>query len=203
MIYTLTTPLPVDWQDPRIPFQQLLTLWDGSQLRTPSLNFCLLSDPSNLWFIASRAQPPEPHPKSHPKTFCPNLWECEVAELFLYDPSSDVYLEFNLAANGAWWASRFVQIRNPCENQPAFTEHIESYYRCEDRSSWRSALKISKTFLNRQIKYSSQTPVNVCAILDPSNEKFLSAAALPGLVPDFHQPGHFVQSSTMPFLEQS
>ena len=54
-----------------------------------------------------------------------------------------------------------------------------------------AALAIPIDILSARIGFGATSLINVTFILDSPDQKFVSAAKLPGAEPDFHQPSHF------------
>jgi hypothetical protein len=171
------------------------TDWYGAAL-APPLCFTLASDFTNLWFVATRQAPATCRP-GEPGSFTEGLWEQDVAELFLADPSSGAYLEFNLAPNGAWWAAIFRAPRVRNEVQPDFPSIVTSYWEADRHDAWCSAICIPHAFLEEEIGFSAETTANATAILNSPLQTFHSAHKLPGKEPDFHQPSSFRRLTTI------
>ena len=92
---------PLAWGELDVPLLGLAQDWDGARVN-PAAGFALVQDAVRLWFVASHRRPAMPHPQGRPGRFRAELWRYDVAELFLADPRSGRYFEFNLAPNGAW-----------------------------------------------------------------------------------------------------
>jgi len=84
--------------------------WYGEKFDKP-LTFGLAVDQDYLWFVGGHQQAASIHPSAKPGAFQAELWKYDVAEFFLLDPTTGRYLEFNLAANGAWWSTVFTAPR--------------------------------------------------------------------------------------------
>lgn len=181
---------PLTWGELDLPLLGVSTDWFGKKL-APPLGFALASDGKNLWFIATRQSPNTVLPGALPGKFTPELWKYDVSELFLANPQTGEYLEFNLAANGSWWASKFSAPRVPSGQQPDFESQISSYHDNNDPSTWLVALSIPIRFLELELSFGSNTTGNATFIQNSPHQTFLSAVSLPGREPDFHQPGQF------------
>jgi hypothetical protein len=184
------TNTPLAWGELDLPLLGITSDWSGTSL-APPLGFSLATDPSHLWFVATRQAPATPLPGSSSGIFTPGLWEYDVAELFIADGNSGQYLEFNIAPNGAWWAAKFSSTRIQSEEQPAFSEYIQAYHDDPDPDSWLVALSIPLAFLKEQIGFGSGSSGNPAFIMNSPEQTFHSAARLPGTEPDFHQPERF------------
>lgn len=177
----------LEWGDLDLPLSGILTDWHRNPLSPPAA-FSLAQDGENLWFIAGREAPAMIHPSAIPGDFTESLWKHDVAELFITHPDEDTYLEFNLAANGAWWASAFSSARQPISTQPDFQNYIMSYHDENQEGGWLAALSVPLGFLKKEISFGSGSRANVTFILNSPTQTFHSASKLPGVEPDFHQP---------------
>jgi hypothetical protein len=157
----------------------------------PPLGFTIAADPSNLWFVATRQAPALCHPGSEPGRFTEGLWEYDVAELFISNPESGTYLEFNLAPNGAWWAAKFTSPRVRMPVQPDFESAVTAHCSDDGDGTWFAALAIPTAFLSKHVGFGAGETANVTCIMNSPQQTFHSACKLPGSEPDFHQPGHF------------
>lgn len=185
-----TTQASLNWGELDVPLLGVSTDWFGKNI-IPPLGFSLVADPEHFWFIAMRQAPTFPHPDAPDGQFFPELWKYDVSELFLGDPSTGNYLEFNLAANGAWWAAKFDSPRNASPTQPDFKTHIASFSENDDTSSWICALRIPLDFLKEHIRFNLGTTGNVCFIMNSPAQTFHTVTKLLGAEPDYHQPAHF------------
>ena len=193
-VQIFTSEQPIGWGNLELPLLGLQQDWQGKPL-IQALGFSLAMDPTQLWFIAAPQQLQQVHPEAVSGEFTPELWKHDVSELFLGDPSTGHYLEFNLAANGAWWAAKFCKPRQAQELQPSFQTQIQSYADLSSPSNPIAALSIPLDFLRREINLGKSTVSNVTFIQHSPAQIFISAAPLPGVDPDFHQPSHFLQLS--------
>lgn len=185
-----SSDLPLIWGELDLPLFGLAQDWHGERLEPP-VAFSLALDPERLWFVATRRAPAKTHPDARPGNFTPELWKHDVAELFLGDPATGEYLEFNLAANGAWWAAKFVSPRTPSAGQPDFPSHVKTYSDETDPTRWLAAIAVPLAFLEKEISLGPLTTANATFILESPRQIFVTAAKLPGTDPDFHQPGGF------------
>lgn len=188
---------PIGWGKLELPLLGLNQDWQGNPL-IQTVGFSLAMDPTHLWFIAAPQQIQHIHPEAVSGEFTPELWKHDVSELFLGDPSTGNYLEFNLAANGAWWAAKFSKPRQPQEAQPSFQTQIKTYADLSSPSNPIAALSIPLDFLRRELNLGDLTVSNVTFIQQSPAQIFISAAPLPGVEPDFHQPSYFLQLTKQP-----
>lgn len=181
---------PLTWGELDLPVLGMTSDWHGRALNPP-MGFAVATDTASLWFLATRDAPAICRPGAEPGAFTEGLWEWDVAELFLADPASGVYLEFNLAPNGAWWAAKFTAPRVRALSQPDFQSFVTSHSEGIIGNAWCAAIRVPLDFLVSEIGYGAHTTANATAILNSPHQTFHSAAKLPGLQPDFHQPGAF------------
>ena len=184
------------WGGLDLPVMGINSDWHGVALHPP-LCFTLAADPSNLWFVATRQAPATCRPGAEPGSFAEGLWEYDVAELFLANPTTGAYLEFNLAPNGAWWAAKFSAPRIRAQAQPDFPSIVTSHWEDISYDNWCAAICIPLTLLEKEIGFGAETTANATAILNSPLQTFHSAHKLPGTEPDFHQPASFIRFSTI------
>lgn len=123
-----------------------------------------------------------------PGAFIEGLWESDVVELFLGEPGSTRYQEFNLSPRGAWWTMSFSGYRS------RMTTDAMPGVRCYADvvgEAWRAAMEIPLRELT--IAWSPDNGnVNVTAV-HGSPQQFATAANLGGGEPDFHRAERFVR----------
>ena len=192
-----TSEKPLTWGKLELPMMGLTRDWFGERVDPPS-TFTLANDAESLWFISVFPHATEIHPDSSPGQFTPELWKYDVAELFIANPETGEYLEFNLTANGAWWACRFSSVRHPSAEQPGFSDMIRSHHDPAGDRHFVAGLRIPLIFLKKEIDFSASTTANITIIRDSPSQRFLSACKLPGPQPDFHQPQYFTHLSPSP-----
>lgn len=185
---------PLVWGELDLPVLGMCSDWHGRAL-DPPLGFVVAADPESLWFLATRQAPAFCRPGVEPGSFAEGLWEWDVAELFLADPESGAYLEFNLTPNGAWWAAKFTAPRVRAETQPDFPACVTSHWQEISEDGWCAAVRVPLDFLKKEIGYGPRTTANTTAILNSPRQTFHSAHRLPGAEPDFHQPAAFARLS--------
>jgi hypothetical protein len=192
-----TSEQPLAWGNLDLPMIGLTNDWFGDKHEPPS-TFTLAKDSNFLWFISIFPKSSIIHPMASPGQFTHELWKYDVAELFLTNPETGEYLEFNLTSNSAWWASKFSSIRLPSDKQPRFTENILTHHDKSQADYYVSGLQIPIIFLQKEIDFGFITRGNITIIRNSPNQLFLSASKLPGLQPDFHQPNSFKNLSFIP-----
>jgi hypothetical protein len=181
---------PLAWGSLDLPLMGVSTDWHGKAL-VPPLAFSLAKDGQKLWFVALRQSAVSFHPGARPGAFTPELWKHDVSELFIAAPEGGKYIEFNLAANGAWWACAFDSVREPAVRQPDFASAVETFHDDVEDDCWLAALTVRLDFLRDEVGFGTGSRANAAFILNSPRQTFHSAAKLPGEVPDFHLPASF------------
>lgn len=178
------------WGELDLPLFGIGRDWSGQACDAPAA-FCLAIDPQRFWIIASHARSAQLHPAARPGKFTPELWKHDVAELFLSDPMTGRYFEFNLAPNGAWWSCEFTgPRRRAAEEDIAFPE-IATFAELSPDGGWVAAMAIPLELLQARLNFGQGTRGNVTFILGSPAQRFLTAARLAAGEPDFHRPEHF------------
>jgi hypothetical protein len=195
-----TSPRPLAWGKLDVSLFGLIKDLNGSPLEMPAA-FSLVVDGRSLWFIANHRKPAELHPQARPGAFQAELWKHDVAELFLSDPVSGRYFEFNLAPNGAWWTCEFTAPRIRADAAEIAMPEIATFSELSGDGSWLAAMAIPLDLLRARLDFGNNTRVNVTMILESPEQRFLSANPLKGHEPDFHQPGCFSQVLFTPLPE--
>ena len=144
-----------------------------------------------VWFVASHGSPARIHPAARPGRFTPELWKHDVAELFLTDPTSGRYFEFNLSPNGAWWSCEFTAPRVRAEPVEIAFPEVATFAELAPNGGWVAAMAIPRDLLEARLDFGAKSRLNVNFILGSPEQRFLSAVDLGGGEPDFHQPGKF------------
>ena len=146
-----------------------------------------------LWFLAHHDKAARLHPEARPGVFQADLWQHDVAELFLADPVSGRYFEFNLSPNGAWWCCEFTAPRVRAEKTDAPMPNVATFAEVAEDGAWLAAMALPLDLLRARLDFGMETRANVAFILGSPQQSFLSAAELGGDTPDFHQPAKFRQ----------
>jgi hypothetical protein len=193
-IFTSTETL--HWGELDLPILGLGKDWHGNPVE-PMAGFSVVLDPSHLWFIANHRSPAQLHPKARPGLFQAELWQYDVAELFLADPSTGRYFEFNLAPNGAWWSCEFTAPRVRADEVDIAMPDVTTFSELAPDGAWLAAMRIPLDLLQARLDFGATTRMNVSFILGAPQAQLISATPLPG-EPDFHQPEHFTQVQFTP-----
>jgi hypothetical protein len=180
----------IQWGELSLPVWGLGRDWYGEEIAAP-LMFSLAIDSQRLWLVTAGKTPSKIHPQARPGAYIAELWRYDCAELFLSDSTSGRYLEFNLAANGAWWSSEFVAPRQRADELDIAFPEVATFAELSAEGAWMSAMALPLDLLESRIGFSIHTRVNVTFITHSPAQQFLSATKLPGSEPDFHQPVHF------------
>jgi len=192
-----TSPDPLQWGALDVPLMGLTKDWHGAPLQVAA-GFSLVMDARRLWFIAHHRKAADLHPQARPGMFLAGLWRHDVAELFLADPVSGRYFEFNLAPNGAWWSCEFTAPRVRAEEMDIAMPEVATFSDMAPDGAWIAAMAIPLDLLRARLDFGPQTRVNVAFVVDSPDQKFVSAADLGAGDPDFHRPGNFPQATFAP-----
>jgi len=190
---TIFTSLrPLRWGELDLPLLGLANDWHGAPVN-PAAGFSLAMDERRLWFIAHHRKAASLHPQARPGMFQAQLWKHDVAELFLADPASGRYFEFNLAPNGAWWSCEFTAPRVRAEETDIAMPEVATFSDMAADGAWLAAMAIPLDLLKARLDFGPLTRANVAFILGTPDPVFLSAADLGSGGPDFHRPECFPQ----------
>lgn len=190
---TIFTSLePLTWGELDLPLLGLQQDLSGGSIDPPA-GYSLVMDPLRLWFVANHRRPAQLHPQARPGAFLTELWQHDVAELFIADPKSGRYFEFNLAPNGAWWSCEFTAPRVRADAAEIAMPEVATFSEMASDGAWLAAMAIPIDLLKARLDFGKESRVNVTMILESPGQKFLSATALGPGAPDFHQPGRFTQ----------
>jgi len=178
------------WGEMDVPLFGMAKDMKGEPLGVPAA-FSLVADPQHLWLIGNHRRPALIHPKARPGAFQVELWRYDVAELFLLEPQTGRYFEFNLAPNGGWWTCEFKASRVREDELEIAMPGVATFSEIAADGSWVAAMAIPLDLLRARLDFGPQTRGNVTMILESPDQKFLSAADLGPGKPDFHQPARF------------
>ena len=192
-----TSARPLVWGALDVPMYGLAKDWDGTLVQPPPA-YSLAMDGQRLWFIAHHRRAAMLHPLARPGMFQAELWHYDLAELFLADPVSGRYFEFNLAPNGAWWCCEFSAPRTRVEELDIAMPEVATFSDMAADGSWLAAIAMPLDLLRARLDFGPHTRANVTMIIESPQQKFLSAADLGGGPPDFHQPQRFPEVGFAP-----
>jgi hypothetical protein len=181
---------PLVWGEMDVPLFGIGKDWYGSEF-APQAAFCVAVDSRSLWFIATHGKAAKIHPAARPGRFTPELWKHDVAELFLSDPTSGRYFEFNLAPNGAWWSCEFTAPRKRAEEVDIVFPEVATFAELAPNGGWVAAMAIPRDLLEARLDFKEGSRMNVTYILNSPEQRFLTAVDLGPGEPDFHRPDRF------------
>jgi hypothetical protein len=149
-----------------------------------------------LHFWAAADLPPTLTGSAGGGEFIEGLWEGDVAELFLLNPATGFYMEFNLSPGGAWWCCAFdaprVRSGSPAP-LPGVTARA-----AELDVGWEAELAVPLASLPQGLALDPFDPLdpgatkgNVTFCLGRPQRHF-TLADLGGGEPDFHRPSKWV-----------
>lgn len=187
-----TSPSPLQWGELDVPLIGITKDWHGAPVE-PAAGFSLAVDERRLWFIAHHRAAARLHPQARPGMFQADLWKHDVAELFIADPVSGRYFEFNLAPNGAWWSCEFTAPRVRAEECDIAMPEVATFADMAADGSWVAAMAIPLDLLKARIDFGPESRANVTFVLGSPEQRFLTASHPGGGTPDFHQPERFPQ----------
>lgn len=191
------TGQPLVWGELDVPMFGLARDWDGVRVE-PAAGFALVADPEHLWWVTHHRRPACLHPQCRPGVFQPELWRYDVAELFLADPRSGRYMEWNLAPNGAWWCCEFTAPRVRAEEGDVEMPDVATFAELAADGAWVAVMALPLDLLRARLDFGLDTRANVTFILESPQPRFVSATPLGGGVPDFHLPDRFAAVSFVP-----
>jgi hypothetical protein len=181
---------PIVWGGLDVPLLGIVRDWFGAPVSPPA-GYALAMDDQRLWFLAHHRRAADLHPQARPGAFQADLWQHDVAELFLADPVSGRYFEFNLAPNGAWWSCEFTAPRERAEEIDIAMPDVATFADLSPDGSWLAAMALPLDILRARIRFGPDTRANVAMILESPGRRFLTANDPADGEPDFHQPAMF------------
>lgn len=188
-------PVHLQLQNPQSPpqFETIAADWFGAAIAAaPAFRLVLI--PGEAIELHARANK---HPVSAMDStageFCEGLWQHDCAELFLANPATGHYIEFNIAPNGAWWSCLLEspRLRARIENLPldgVVSEGIEGVAR------WETKLHVPLAALPPEIGtdiHALRGNVTFCLGSAP-RQIYVTYADLGTGTPDFHQPARWL-----------
>jgi hypothetical protein len=192
-----TSPKRLVWGELDVPLLGLSKDHQGAPLQIP-VAYSLVSDGAYLWYLVNHRRPARLHPKARPGAFQAELWQHDVAELFISDPVSGRYFEFNLAPNGAWWNCEFTAPRVRAEEMDIPMPQVATFADIAPDGSWLAAMAIPLSLLRARLDFGLESRINVTLILESPAQKFVSTSDLGEGPADFHQPDRFSKFSFFP-----
>lgn len=156
----------------------------------------LLSDQIEVSFLAEK-EPYIGQPLRKPG-FNEGLWRYDCGELWLANPETGRYIEFNLAPNGDWWTCVFTTLRKRdlSTSPPQCKTEVHL-----SKSAWFAKLTVSQEEIERCLGTSENLVGNVTLVLDGCDHPDEKLENLHSAVPlgahDFHRPQDWVPLSDL------
>jgi hypothetical protein len=189
-VQILKSEKTLQWGELDLPVWGLEKDWHGAPIGH-RLMFSLAMDTQRLWFIAASTHAAKIHPAARPVSFTAELWRYDCAELFIHDPQSGRYLEFNLAANSAWWSCEFLAPRVRAEEIDIAFPEVATFADLSIDGGWMVAMSIPLDILRARLRFGEESKINVSFTTGSPNQQYVSATKLPGNEADFHQPQYY------------
>lgn len=153
--------------------------------------FTLALDAERITLTARVAQPALTVPADD-GSFREGLWEGDCAELFLVNPATGAYVEFNLSPLGGWWCCAFTAPRRRAVAAPVAPAGVTT--RGISRPDfWEAEIVIPLSALPAELAFDPATTrgnITFCLGRDP--QRYLSFADLGGGSPDYHRPDKWI-----------
>jgi len=135
--------------------------------------------------------PPVKVPGDRPGGFLEGLWDGDVVELFLLNPATGWYLEFNLAPGGGWWACGHTAPRVRVAGGAAPLDGARTRMVARERG-WDCTLRVPIASLPAELAFDpATTRANITFCLGQP-QRYCTLADLGGGDPDFHRPQHWL-----------
>lgn len=125
--------------------------------------------------------------------YAEGLWNGDCAELFLVNPETGYYIEFNLSPAGGWWSCEFTSPRVRAPGAPRELVGVTTKS-SPGPGDWAATLRIPVASLPAQLSFDpAKTTGNVTFCLGDSPQLYLTHADLGGGTPNFHLPEKWVK----------
>jgi hypothetical protein len=140
------------------------------------------------------SSPPICTKQDHEGSFTEGLWEADVVELFLANPKTGFYVEFNLSPHGAWWCCTFDSPRSRCADGAKPIESVQTRAAYTEEG-WDSTMLVYLKSLPDRLAFDADfTLANITFCLGRP-QQFITLADLGGGEPDFHRPDKWIPIS--------
>ena len=163
-----------------LPHSSIGSCWVGDVLPSP-LWWVVALDPNHLWFAGSLPGGGVCIPHAKHGEFFEGLWEADVLELFIKDPSGR-YFEFNVSPQGAWWAMELCAYRERVSYLRLPRVDLMETEVLLDR--WTALVCLDRASLPMPI--SAGSTVHVSGIFHDDKPRYLSSNPVANVAPDFH-----------------
>lgn len=162
------------------PRQGIRTDWKQSAL-SGAFEWVFVQDPKFLWFVCRVPERPDYDGSRKSGDFVEGLWERDVAEFFVREPSGR-YQEFNISPAGAWWTTVLTSYRTRSAISPSVSGVVIETRGTE--RDWVAVLGVPLESLAVGVDCGSS--MHVSAIAHRPSARFLSSKPVPTIEPDFH-----------------
>jgi len=124
-------------------------------------------------------------------SFVEGVWEKDLIELFLLNPDSGYYVEFNLGPQGEWWWCTFIapRVRAVATPRPLLGVITNA---CISEESWDSTLYVPLSSLPRRLAFCPDTTKGNIAFCLGDPQQYITLADLGDGPPDFHRPDKWI-----------
>jgi hypothetical protein len=143
-----------------------------------------------LHFRAAAAPPPVSAGGAGAGEFAGGLWEGDVAELFLLNPATGFYVEFNLSPGGAWWCCAFDAPRAR-SGSPAPLPGVEARA-AGPGDGWEAELTVPLASMPPALAFDAEATRGNVAFCLGRPQRHFTLADLGGGPPDFHRPSKWI-----------
>ncbi|MCL1892981.1 MAG: hypothetical protein FWG02_01925 [Holophagaceae bacterium] len=123
--------------------------------------------------------------------FIEGLSEADVVELFLLNPNTGFYIEFNLSPHGAWWCCTFESPRVRSVEMPNILHGVKTNANISQKG-WDSSLLVPLKSLPSHLAFDTKTTRGNITFCLGQPQQYFSMADLGGETPDFHRPDRWI-----------
>ena len=180
VVYVFDRPIS-DVEGVNLPFQHFETDWDGVELDFTA-GFRILAGTDFVRFEARSDLESKIQIGENFGNFIEGLWESDVAEIFVREPNSTRYQEWNLSPAGDWWTCGLLDER---ERDSSFVapNHVRTSAKTLNNQGWEAVLFFARPRFDLEL-----SRINVTMILEDSSgiRRFLSCCPEAEKKPDFH-----------------
>jgi hypothetical protein len=135
--------------------------------------------------------PPICIPEDREGVFVERLWEGDVVELFLLNPKTGFYIEFNLGPRGAWWCCTFDSPRKRTPYSPSPLPGVLTQATPTERGR-DGTLVIPAKSLSPELAFDPGATTGNVAFCLGAPQQFCTVADLGAGLPDFHRPHKWI-----------
>ena len=164
--------------------------WFGASLPCPPL-WAMSIENDFLAFRGMVGSPPICTEHDSEGSFVEGLWVGDVVELFLSNPKTGFYVEFNLGPRGAWWCCASDSPRSRCAGGAQRINGVQTRAICLEKC-WDSAMSIPLKSLPSRLTFDADATLANITFCLGRPQKFVTLADLGGGEPDFHRPNMWI-----------